>query len=148
MQASAGKDVGEQARGIRLLHLILLGSGVLVALVFHVMTRSRGPILTPDSATPVIAYAFAGIGLTIVAFAVLLVRPRIPERGSGEGLNEFWGHPAVRRNSMLLWVFCENGAIISATGYLLTGHLAAVVSMAIGLVALAWFGPARIAGAA
>ena len=146
MPGLAEKQVNGQARGIRLLHLVLLVSGGLVALVFHIMTRSGGPILTPDSATPVIAYAFAGIGLTMVAFAVLLVRPKIPVRAAGEGSNEFWANPAVRRNSMLLWVFTENGAIISATGYLLTGHLAAVVSMAIGLVALAWFGPARIEG--
>jgi hypothetical protein len=146
MRTSAEKHQGEQARGVRMLHLLLLGSGVVVALAFHFMTRLRGPILTPDSATPVIAYAFAGIGLTIVAFAVLLIRPRVPARPSSQGLNEFWGTAAVRGKALLLWVLCENGAIISGTGYLLTGHLATLVSMAIGLVALAWYGPARLAG--
>jgi hypothetical protein len=85
MHSSAEGFASEQARGVRLLHLILLGAGLLVAVVFLIMVRLRGPILVPDAGTPVIAYSFAGIALTAVSFAVLLVRRRIPERASSEG---------------------------------------------------------------
>ena len=146
MQRSAEKNTSGQASGIRMLHLIMLGAGVLVALVFHLMTRLRGPILIPDSATPVMAYAFAGIAMTAVAFAVLLLRPRIPERGSSEAVNDYWSNGAVRQRALIMWVVCENAAIIAGLGYLLTGHLAALITAGLALVALAWFGPSRIAG--
>jgi hypothetical protein len=146
MQGSTEKFTSEQARGVKVLHLVLLVAGVLVAVVFFFLVRLRGPVLVPDSATPVIAFSFAGIGLTIVAFAVLLVRARIPERGAGEGSNDYWANGSVRQRSLLLWILCENAGIIAATGFLLTGHLAALLTLAIALIALAWFAPARIAG--
>ena len=144
MQLSAEQAVSEQARGAKVLHLILLGSGLLVAVVFLIMVRLRGPILAPDAGTPVIAYSFAGIALTAVSFAVLLVRRRIPERASSEGPNNFWSNGTVRGRAVLLWILCENAGIVSGTGFLLTGHLAPFVTQAIALMALAWFAPARI----
>jgi hypothetical protein len=109
------------------------------------MVRLRGPILVPDAATPVIAYSFAGIALTAVAFALLLVRGRIPERASSEGIDDYWGNGTVRGRAVLLWILCENAGIVSGTGFLLTGHLAPFVTQALALMALAWFAPSRIA---
>ena len=146
MQSPVEKLAGGEERGVRVLHLILLGAGFLVAVVFLIMVRLRGPVLVPEAATPVIAYSFAGIALVAVAFAVLLVRGRIPERGSGEGLSDFWGNSTVRGRAVLLWILCENAGIVSGTGFLLTGHMAPFVTQAIALMALAWFAPARIAG--
>lgn len=138
-------DFDEPTRGVKLLHLILLGGGVIIALVFVVMVKVRGPILVPDSGTQVIAVSFAGIGLTAVAFAVLLLRPRIPGRASTEPLTAYWSIGAVRQRSLVLWIICENAGIVAALGYLLTGNLAALAVMGIALMALAWLGPARIA---
>jgi len=146
MHSSAEKFASEQARGVKLLHLILLAAGVLVAVVFFLMVQLRGPILVPDSATPMIAYSFAGIALTAVAFAVLIIRGKIPARASSEGLNDYWGNGTVRGRSLLLWILCENAGIISGTGFLLTGHLAPLLAQAVALVALVWFAPPRIAG--
>jgi len=140
-------DLDDVTRGVKLLHLILLGGGVLVALVFVLMVKLRGPILVPDSGTEVIAFSFAGIGLTAVAFAVLLLRPRIPERGSSEQLSDYWRAGTARQRSLILWIICENAGIIAALGFLLTGHFAALAVLALALMALAWFGPARLAGA-
>jgi hypothetical protein len=145
MQSSAEQAASEQARGARVLHLILLGAGFLVAVVFLILVRLRGPILVPDAGTPVIAYSFAGIALTAVVFAALLVRSRIPERASSQGLDGFWANGTVRGRAVLLWILCENAGIVSGTGYLLTGHGAPFVTQAIALMALAWFAPARIA---
>ncbi|HKP28600.1 MAG TPA: hypothetical protein VJU15_04330 [Gemmatimonadales bacterium] len=147
MQSSAELIASEQARGVKTLHLILLGAGVLVAVVFLMLVRLRGPILVPDAATPVIAYSSAGIALTAVAFAVLLVRGRIPERASSEGGNDYWSNGAVRGRSVLLWILCENAGIVSGTGFLLTGHMAPFLTQAVALMALAWFAPSRIAQA-
>jgi hypothetical protein len=138
-------DFDEPTRGVKLLHLILLGGGVLIALVFVIMVKLRGPILVPDSGSQVIAFSFAGIGLTAVAFAVLLLRPRIPERASSEALTDYWSAGVARQRSLVLWILCENAGIIAALGYLLTGHLVALAVMGIALIALAWLGPARIA---
>ena len=146
MQGSEEKHASGQARGIRLLHWILLGAGGFVTLVFHVMTRLRGPILPGDSSTPVIAYAFAGMALTAVAFAVLLLKPRIPERARSETLDGYWNNRSVRQRALILWVVCENAAIIAALGFLLTGHLASLIAAGLALVALAWYGPSRLAG--
>ena len=139
-------DLDDVTRGVRVLHLVLLGGGVLIALIFVIMVKLRGPILEPDSGSQVIAFSFAGIGLTAVAFAVLLLRPRIPERAASEALRDYWGAGTARQRSLMLWIICENAGIIAALGYLLTGHFAALAAMGIGLMALAWFGPARIAG--
>ena len=127
------------------LHLLLLGAGVLVAVVFLIMVRVRGPILVPDASTPLIAYSFAGIALTAVAFAVLLVRSRIPARPSSEGINEYWSNGTVRGRAVLLWILCENAGIVSGTGFLLTGHMAPFLTQAIALMALGWYAPPRIA---
>jgi hypothetical protein len=145
MQSSAEKLASEAPRGMKLLHLILLGTGVLTALVFVVLIRVRGPFLVPDSATPVIAFAFAGIGLTLVAFTVFLLRPRIPVRGSGQALTDFWSSGPARGRSVLVWILCENASILAGVGYLLTGHVVGLVTIAIALIALAWFNPARLA---
>lgn len=132
---------------MRPLHLILLGAGIFVAVVFLALVRLRGPILVPDASTPIIAWSFAGISLTAVAFALLIVRGRIPARASGEGVIDYWGNGTVRGRSVLLWILCENAAILSGTGFLLTGHLAPFLVQAIALLALAWFAPSRIADA-
>ena len=145
MQSSAERTASGAAHGVRILHLILLGAGVLVAVVFLLLVRVRGPILVRDAGTPVLAYSFAGIVLTAVAFAILLVRGRIPERASNEGLNEFWGNGSVRGRAVLLWILCENAGIVSGTGFLLTGHLSPFVTQAIALLALAWYAPGRLA---
>jgi hypothetical protein len=108
------------------------------------MGQLRGPILVPDSGTPVIAYAFAGIGLTAVAFAALLMRPRLAPRTRGESLEAYWGSPA-RQRALVLWIICENAGIMSALGYLMTGHLAPIASLGIALGVLAWFSPSRLA---
>ena len=103
MQGSARETAGGAAHGARILHLILLGSGILVAVVFLVMVQVRGPILVPDSATPMVAYAFAGIALTAVAFAVLIVRGRIPPRASSEGPNDYWANGTARGRASTRW---------------------------------------------
>lgn len=146
MRNPTGRMASDEARGVKLLHLMLLVAGVFVALVFLTMVRLRGPILVPDSATPVIAYSFAGIALTATAFAVLLLRGRIPPRAPGEGINDYWSSGQARQRCIFLWVLCENAGIISGTGFLLTGHLSPFITQAIALIALGWFNPARLAG--
>ena len=138
-------DFAGTTRGVKLLHLILLGAGVLVAIAFLVMVQLRGPILLTDSSTEVIAYSFAGIGVTAVAFAVLLLRPRIPSRGREESSDAYWSSGVNRSRSILVWIIAENAGIISSLGFLLTGHVAPLVGLALALAVLAWFNPSRIA---
>jgi hypothetical protein len=134
----------DEARGVKLLHLILLGFGVLVALAFVVMVSLRGPILQVDSGTSVIGWSMAGVALITVAFAVLLVRPRVPSRSASTPPAEYWS-PATRSPSMLLWILCENAGVIAGLGYLLTGMLVALAVQGIALLALAWYSPSRLA---
>ena len=134
----------DEARGVRLLYLILVGGGALVALVFIMMVTFRGPILQPDSGTNAIAFAMAGVSLTAVAFAALLLRPRVPARPPSMPVSEYWT-PASRAPSLLVWIVCENAGIVSALGYLLTGRFVTLVPLAIALLALAWYSPARLA---
>ena len=139
-------DLAGTTRGVRLMYLILLGAAVLVAIAFMVMVQLRGPILVRDSGTEVIAWSFSGIGVTAVAFGVLLVRPRIPPRAPEESIDGYWGGTSVARaRSMLLWIIAENAGMVSALGYLLTGHLAPLAALALALAVLAWFNPSRIA---
>lgn len=134
----------DETRGVKLLHLILLGFGVLVALAFVVMVSLRGPILQLDSGTSVVGWSMAGVALTTVAFAVLLVRPRVPSRAASTPSAEYW-NPATRAPSMLLWILCENAGVIAGLAYLLTGLLVALAVQGIGLLALAWHSPSCLA---
>lgn len=134
----------DEVRGIKLLHLMLLGFGVLVALVFVVMVSLRGSIFQVDSGTNIIGWSMAGISLTAVAFGVLLVRPRIPARPASTLPGDYW-NPATRAPSVLLWILCENAGVIAGLGYLLTGLLVALAVQGIALLALAWYSPSRLA---
>lgn len=136
---------GAQARAARLLHLVLTIGAAVFSATFVLLVTFRGPLLLPDASTRVIAFAFAGLGLTAVAFAGFLLRPRVPARTREQSVEEFWT-PPVRSRAMLLWIVCENGAIMAGLGYVLTGSLVPLAVIAFAMVALVWYSPARLAG--
>ena len=137
-------DVWTRTKGVKQLHLILLVSLALIAVAFVLVVQSRGQLLVPDSGTTVIGYAFAGIGLTAIAFGILFFRPRVEPRPPGLALEEYWTAQA-RGRAMAVWILIDNGGIFAATGYLITGELAAGAVAGIAVLALAWFSPARLA---
>jgi hypothetical protein len=126
--------IPDPPRTARVLHLALLG-GLLVIVamfLFLVFGVLGAPLLTSADETSFIGYVLAAFGLLALVLAVLVLRPRVPTRSSGQSDAEYWQD--AFQPALLVWTALEGGGITCAVGALLTGHWApmAVVVAAVG----------------
>ena len=126
-----------------------LGIGlVLVATVFLALTYGGiAPVLAADGVTPKVAYAFAAVAVVLVAVALLLCKPRVPNRGPGQSVDEYWSTPEVSEKVMLVWFLLEGAGTLAGVGYLLTGELVTAIAMGLAIVVFWMFGPSAFANA-
>jgi hypothetical protein len=122
-----------------LLHRIL-GIGVTtVAAVFLVLTYlGIAPILRePDGFEQIVAYVLSGVAAAVVAVALLVVKPRFPDRVFGHSVEEYWSEPKVRQNVLLIWFLLEGAGILAAIGFFLTGAVVSAIAMG-GAIVIYW----------
>ena len=137
-------DPAGEARAVTLLHTILTGSLVVIILAMAMVVWLRGePLLEPDRFSEIVAYTSTGIALTLVAIAVGLIRPKLPEAGGGA--SGYW-NPGTRKLALVLWIMGENGGTLAAIGHMLTGHMAPLIAATIAVLAMVWYSPGRISG--
>lgn len=130
------------ASSVSLLHRVLGIGLVTVGSVFVVLAYvGVVPLLGDDGAGLVIAYAFSGIGFVVTAIALLLLKPRVPERRVGQSVEQYWSTPDVRAKVLPVWFLLEGATMVAAVGYLLTGELAAAIVAGAGIVAFWISGP-------
>jgi hypothetical protein len=128
-----------QKEVLPLLHRIL-GIGVTtVATVFLVLTYlGIAPILRePDGFEQTVAYGLSGVAAAVVALALLVVKPRIPDRVFGQSVEEYWSEPKVRQNVTLIWFLMEGAGILAAIGFFLTGAVVSAIAMG-GAIVIYW----------
>ena len=119
-----------------------LGSGLVLVAVVLLMLRYRGlaPTLPSDSITS-IAYALSGFCAVLVAVALFVIKPRVPERRPHQSVDEYWSTPDVSTKAVLVWLLMEGAGMVAAVGYFLTGEPVSALVMGLAIVAFWLCGP-------
>ena len=129
------------ARATRILHAAFTGGVASLAVVAYLVPRMLGPLLPDGGARVVIAGAFTAVAVLSIGVAILFARRRLPAPGPGEG---YWT-PEARGAAIILWALTDGGAICGFVGYMLTARLAPALMGVVGLAALLWYTPGRLA---
>jgi hypothetical protein len=129
------------ARAVRLMHAALTLGPVLAAVVFTIVRRASPLPALPQGSVISLALAVAAIGLIAVALAVL--RPRIPEQTPEQSADAFWGDGGIRFRALTMWAVIEGATLCAAMGYLLTGATAPALALVLGIITLWTLRPAR-----
>ena len=131
------------SRSARLLHAALTGGLALVGAIFVVLLRvlngSWGGARIP-------AFAFAGIALVQIGFALTVWRRRIPPRRLEQSVEDYWSSNALRSSCIVLWALLEGAGLFALVGYLLTGGIVAAAIGLVALLALVGVPPRRLEG--
>ena len=131
----------------QLLHRFL-GMGVtLLALVFLGMNYlGRAPLLSPDDEFSVtLAYMLSAIAVVVVAIALGVRKPKVPERRPGESVEAYWKRPEVGAAAFSVWFLMEAAAVLTTVGYVLTGHPVVLLVMGLAIAAYWMTGPNALA---
>jgi len=133
-------NIPDPHRASRVLHRALLGGLVVISTVFLVLgLMDVAPLIRDAEGVAIIGYLLAGIGLLPIIVGMLVLRPRVPRRGSGQSEAEYW--QGALGPAMLVWTLTEAGGIMCAVGALITGLWAPMVVVAVALTCLGVTGP-------
>lgn len=125
-----------------------LGIGLVMMAAVMAFLRYRGvaPTLPPESIT-LILYTLSGLCVVLMAVALFVVKPRVPDRRPQQSVEEYWSTPEVGAKALLVWFLMEGVGTMAAVGYLLTGQPVTVVAMVLAIVAFWLCGPNMFAKA-
>ena len=98
----------------------------------------------PESAR-LIAYAGAAVVAGIVAVALFVLKPRVPERTPGQSVEQFWATPKNVQKAQLLWFILEGAAALGSISFALTAQPLVWVVTALAVVTFWLNGPAALA---
>lgn len=97
--------------------------------------------LRADSVTRLIAYALSGIAVVLAAVALVVFKPRVPERSAAQSVEEYWSTPDIASKVLPVWFLLEGAGTLAAVGYFLTSEPVAAVAAGVLIVAFWWCGP-------
>jgi len=132
------------ARLVRILHLALLVGMTLCGAVLYFVRRM--PHAPSIGGIPALALAFAVVPVLLLVVALAVLRPRVPERPTGQDADAYWSELGSRGASLVLWATIEGAGLVGAVGYYLTGATAPAVAFGLALAALVLFRPGRLEG--
>jgi hypothetical protein len=138
---SAQQPVQNPAKVNRLIHFAL-AMGVTLLTIVMVVLRQTGGWTEPDQPLR-IGMILAGVGVTLIAASLAILRPRIDVRGGSESKEEFW-NPTRTTGALFLWSGIEAGALISVVGYALTGFWTPLAVVPIALIAFFFTRPSTM----
>lgn len=121
-----------------------LGIGLVLLAGVAVGLRQMGlaPTLNAGSgAGSIIVYVFAGASLVMVFAAFFVLKPRAPERRSGQSAAEYWTTPEVGARILPVWFLSEGAGVTAAIGYMLTGHVISLLVVGVAVAAFWLLGP-------
>ncbi len=96
------------------------------------------PLLREDPEfTRTLGYVLAGVVVSILAVALLILKPRVPQRTPGQSVEQFWATRASADKARLVWFIHDGAAVLANVSYVLTGEIVAAVVAAI-TIALFW----------
>lgn len=125
-----------------LLHRFL-GIGLVTVSASLTVVKYLGlaPTLRHDDVTSVIAYAFSGLAVVLAAVALVVFKPRVPERSPGQSVEEYWSTAEVGSKVLPVWFLLEGAGTIAAVGYFLSSEPMAAVATGVVIVVFWWCGP-------
>lgn len=123
----------------RLIHAALTSGVIIFAVISLLVLR---PAMAEASMPPVVLGLLLALSLASSAFAVLVMRRRVPRRNTNESADLYWTTAAT--HALLTWAPLEAGALLGLVAHMLTGSSAALGVAAIALVGLIAVNPARL----
>jgi hypothetical protein len=140
--AEPRRIAGDPQATTPLLHRFLgIGLVILAALFFALRTLGLAPELGHDSVTRVMAYTLSGCGAGLAAVALLVFKPRVPDRSSGQSVEQYWSTPEVSTKVVPVWFLLEGAGTLAAVGYFLTGEPVSAGATGVLIVAFWLCGP-------
>ena len=125
-----------------LLHRFL-GIGLLLVAVALIIARqaTADPEDPSNAINRTIGYALAGMTVIQVCLALLVFKPRVPDRKPGQTVQQYWADPVVASRALLVWLILEGAGIVSAIGYFLSGEPVVMFTLAAAILAFWFTGP-------
>jgi hypothetical protein len=120
----------------RLIHLALVGGVVTATVILALVQRVASPV-----SASILLYATFGIGATMFAGALLL-SARIPREGAARDPDGWWRVNLPQ--AIVVWALAEGPALLGAVAHFVTGSLLPYTVTGVGLLLLAFLGPARL----
>lgn len=130
------------ARAMRLIHAALTLGPLLTGIVFTIVRRTSPLPVLPQASAISLALTIAAIVMLAVALTVL--RPRIPQQPAEQSADAFWGDAQARMSALTLWAVVEGATLLAGVGYLLTGAPAPTLALVLGIVTLWSLRPKRL----
>jgi len=118
-----------------------IGLMMLAAAFFLLKYLGIFPGLGDSSVTLFMAYVLSGIGVVLAAVALVVFKPRVPERSSAQSVEEYWSTPDVGTKVLPVWFLLEGAGTLAIVAYFLTGEPAAAVAAGVLIAAFWWCGP-------
>lgn len=140
-------DTPGSPRSARVLHRALLGGLLTICAVFVLIALGLhdAPLMAAGDTASMVGYVLAACGVMPILLGLLILKPRVPMRSSGQDDAAFW-HVALGP-VISVWAVVEGAGIIGAVGALLTGSLAPGLAVAIALGCLVATGPSHFENA-
>jgi len=118
----------------------LLGIGLVIMAVAMVIARHSAGDAPQGSNLP--AYAIAGVSAVMLGAALMLLKPLVPRRRTGQTVAAYWGDAAVVPKALLVWFILEGAGVTASISYFLGGGAYALVVIAAAVAAYWMNGPA------
>jgi hypothetical protein len=136
-------NIPDPRRAARVMHTALLGGLLTISAVFLFLGFGLhvAPLIRDAKGAAMIGYILAAAGLMPIIIAMLILRPKVPTRTSGQSDAGYW--QGALGPALSVWVLCEGGGITAAVGALLTGLWAPMVTVAVAVTCLVLMGPGR-----
>ena len=134
--------MGNPGVGLARLHQFL-GIGLVAIAAVFLLLRYVGvaPVMRPADQQPVLMYAFPGIGIALLIYGLIILKPRAAVRDPSQSIDQFWSSPANAAKVLRVWFALEGAGIMSAVGFLMTGTLLAGGVMVVAIAAYWLCGP-------
>jgi hypothetical protein len=131
----------DAARVARILHGALL-AGLALAGAVLAMVRRVGHV-RPLEAAPTIGLALAGVAFVLLAVAIVVLRPRMPERRADQSADAYWMAGESRGAAIVLWSVVQAAGLVASVASFVTGATAPIAVAAAALIVLFMFRPSR-----
>ena len=127
---------------VPLLHRFLgFGMFAIAGTFTGLIATGIGPLIKEPGSEQQLAWIMTGISLAVGATALLVLKPRVPERRPGQSVQEYWSNIEIAGKAMTVWFLLEGAGMLAAIAFLLTGVSAAGLVMALTIVAFWMTGP-------
>lgn len=125
-----------------LLHRFLgIGLVMVAASLVGLKYLGIGPALPASNVRLVIACVLSGIAAVLAVVALVVFKPRVPERSSAQSVEEYWSTREVGTKVLSVWFLLEGAGTLATVGYFLTGEPAAALAAGVLIAAFWWCGP-------